>query len=512
MKVRQRKHLREAQKLAWKFILKVRKCAVFGDIGIGKSGATITALRDLVDNLAVFQILIIAPKDVVRATWPDAFAEWQDAQEFTYEVLWGAKPGFVHHSKYGEQRLLFWEKKTKKLHDRWIQSVEDDNFTAKSMAKVGKCLREYRFAKRVLKWGQCAARRPADIHLVNRENVVWLVQFWGNYWPYDCVVYDESSDLKNGQRVLRWRAMRKVIPHTKRMIQLTGTPTPKGLIDLWGPMYVIDQGARLGNTLTKFREDFFDSDYMGYKYEPKPDAMEEISDRLKDVCLTLNAEDFMDLPETIYNPIPVVLDDPTMEAYRKFEKEYVMELEGTEIEAVNEAVLSTKLFQLANGTVYGENRQVRFFHAAKLDALDNYIEEMRGHNVLIAYYYKHDLARIVKRFPKMKVFNKDLIKPWNKGKIAQMLVHPQSAGHGINIQFGGRRILWYGPIPNRDLELYQQLNGRLAGARAVGLGTTFIDHLVAKNTQDQLGMEVLQGKAAAQRLFRERLKRLTKDS
>lgn len=497
---------------AHRFGMRVPKCAIFGDIGIGKCGATISILVDLLNNFSIFNVLIIAPKDVVRATWPDELALWEDGKQLDYEILWDSPPGHVRHHKAGERRIAFWEKKTAKLKAEYEHAQYVDDLTSESNAKVGKAKRKYEFAKRVLQWGVCAARRPATVHIINRENTVWLVEFWGKFWPYDCIVYDESSDLKNGQRVLRWRALRKVIPYTHRMIQLTGTPAPKGLIDLWGPVYILDQGERLEHTITAYRKKYFESDYMGYKYEPKEESLDTITNKVKDICLTLSAADYMDLPPTIYNRIPVVLDDDVMEKYRKFEKDYAMEFGDSIVEAVNEAALATKLFQLANGTVYDSEKKVHFFHSAKLDALENYIEEMRGHNVLIAYYFKHDLARIRERFPKMKLFTKELIKPWNKGRIPLMLVHPQSAGHGLNIQFGGRRILWYGPIPNRDLEPHKQLNGRLEGARAVGLGATFIDFLIARDTQDQLGMDVLQGKAASEWLFRDRLKRLTEDA
>jgi hypothetical protein len=371
--------------------------------------------------------------------------------------------------------------------DEEIADLELSVVTPQDLAELAAVRREFKDAKRTLKWGHCAAKRPADIHVINRENSASLVKFWGKYWPYDVVVYDESSDLKNGRKVLRWRAMRQIMGVTKRFIELTGTYAPKGLMDLWGQVYVLDGGERLGHTITEFRKRFFDRDYSGYVYDPKPGAMEAVTAAISDICVTLEADDFMDLPATLYNSIPVVLEEEELATYQRLKKEYLVTLpDGGEIEILASIAKTTKLLQLANGMVYDKERYVHNFHNKKIAALRDYIDERQGHNVAVAYWFRHDLEELKKAFPRARVFDKDetLIEEWNAGRVAMMLIHPASGGHGLNIQFGGRRLLWYGPIPTQDLELYQQTNDRFAHARAVGQGTTFIDHLCAVDTVD----------------------------
>jgi len=491
------------------FMHRVARGGIFAEMGLGKTGAVITFLADLFDRFEVGCVLVIAPLNVARWTWPSELALWDDAKDLTHEVLWQAKPGSNAPKPMGQIRLDYWTAKI----DRLAREIEEDNnnldTTPEEDAEHMQTRREYAQAKRVLKWGQCAATRHADIHIINRENAIWLVHFWGKHFPYDTVIYDESSDLKNGKKVLRWRAMRQVMGVTKRFIELTGTPAPKGLMDLWGQVYVLDGGARLGRTITQYRKEYFTLDDGGFVYEPRVDSMEKVTTAIKDICISLEARDFMDLPETIYSKIPVYLDDSEMKMYKTLKREYLLTLpNGAEIEAVTSASLSIKLLQLANGLVYDAERFIHRFHARKIDALRDYIAEQQGHNILVAYYFKHDLSALKLAFPNAVVFGSapETIKNWNLGHISLMLIHPASAGHGINIQFGGRRILWFGPIPTRDLELYQQLNARLADARAVGLGTTFIDTLCSIGTIDEQAMEVLQMKAATQNAMKLALK------
>lgn len=501
---------RSCQRLMVQFLegSPTQKLAIHADMGLGKTGAVLYWLSLLFDRFLIDTVLIVAPLQVARYTWPHELALWSFTRHVSYEVLWKAEPGTAVARPNGLKRLRYWEQKIERLTLTYTAAQANAATgleTPKEMAQREGLKRELSNARRTLKWGRAVAARPADIHIINRDNVVWLVHFWGKFWPYDTVVYDESSDLKNAQRVLRWRAMRRVMGQTQRFIELTGTPAPKGLIDLWGQFYVLDGGARLGRSITEYRKRYFTVDYSGFVYEPRPEAMARVTQGISDICISLRAEDFLDLPPTLYTAIPVTLDEREMDTYRELEAKYIVELEdGGEIQAVTNAVLNTKLLQLANGLVYDGDKLVHTFHQRKIEALKDYIAERLGQRVLVAYYFKHDLAALRQAFPLAPVFGQDegLIERWNAGDIPLMLIHPGSAGHGINIQFGGRRILWYGPIPTQDLELYQQLNARLAGARAVGQGTTFIDTLTAIGTVDERVIEVLSMKGITQNLIR----------
>jgi hypothetical protein len=508
-----RADLRDAQKLAIPFVVENESCGVFADVGLGKCGIAIIGLDELYNRMEIDSILIIAPRNVTTITWPDELETWKSEHSFSSEMLWGAEPGVVTGSMNGERRIRFWRKKLVTLEKAWAKLDAEDDMSARFEARLKKAARLISNAKRTLKWGLAAARRPANIHLINRDNIFWLVNFWGKFWPYEVVIYDESSDLKNAQRVLRWRAMRKIRPYTKRFIEMTGTPHSKGLLDLWGQIFMLDGGKRLGKTFTEYKEQYFVSDYMGYSYKPRKGAFEEITKLISDITITLEAKDFLDLPPTIFNQIPVALESREMKIYHRFEKDYVVKLvDGVEIDALSASALQMKLLQLANGLVYDREGKEHQFHTAKLDAVENYISEQQGKNVLLGYFFKHDRKALAQRFPSVVEFSKKVMPAWNRGEIPLMMVHPQSAGHGINIQFGGRRILWYGPIPTQDLELWLQLNGRLADARAVGLGTTYIDTLICKGTADEIAQAALEGKDASQRLFKAAMKKLRHES
>jgi SNF2 family DNA or RNA helicase len=499
---------REAQHIIREFAYRVLKCAIFADMGLGKTGAIIALIVDLFNALETNCVLIIAPLRVARKTWPDEFQLWTHSRWLSYEVLWKAKAGSTTPSKNAQRRLQHCERKIKALHDKFEDLVLSPKWeTAKGKGQASKIKREIFEAKMALKWGRASATRPADVHIVNRENVYWLVLFWGRYWPYDTVIYDESSDLKNGKKVKRWKAMRRIMGLVKRFIELTGTPAPKGLMDLWGQIYPLDGGERLGRSITEYRKEYFTVDYSGYVWTARPGALEKVTALISDICITLRAKDFMDLPPTIYNQIPVTLSESEFEQYQTLKDEYMVELDdGAEIEAASAGVLSGKLLQLASGLVYDSEKKVHWFHSRKIEALKDYIAERQGHNVLVAYYFDHDLKALRKAFPKTPVFGDDdsLVDQWNSGDLKMMFVHPQSAGHGLNIQFGGRRLIWYGPIPTQDLELYQQLNDRLGGARSFGLGSAFIDHLVAADTHDEYVMNRLDIKRLEQEGVKER--------
>lgn len=505
--------LRVPQNIAAEFMDRVPKCGVFMEVGLGKCGAAITLVAKLFDQFDTDCVLVVAPLRVSKKTWPDELKLWTQARYLTHELLWNAKTPQRKISATGEKRLNYWYAKIDRLEVELAEAKADYKAlpTPRDAKHIREISRSIKDARRCIKWGTAAAWRPADIHIINRENVIWLVHFWGKYWPYDVVIYDESSDLKNGRKVLRWRAMRQVMGVTARFIELTGTPAPKGLMDLWGQIYVLDGGERLGRTITAYREKYFTSDFNGYVYTPRPDALEKITAAISDITITLRSKDYLTLPETIYNTIPIVLSDEEMETYKAMERDYIVELwDGGEIEAVTEAALTTKLLQLSNGLVYDRDKKAHFFHSRKIEGLKDYIAEMQGQNVMVAYYYQHDLAALRRAFPKAKVFSEEnedqIVDEWNSGLLDLMLIHPISGGHGLNIQFGGRRILWYGPLPTIDLEPYQQLNGRIEGARAVGQGTAFIDHFVAVGTWDEYVMERMKIKDAGQNVILDTLK------
>lgn len=461
---------------------RVPKCALFCEMGLGKTAGTLTTLAQLLDSFQTHRALVIGPLSVMRKTWPDEIADWGHVSWLKYAFL-RDEDDDVDPAKF----MHVWRVRY------WVKKRDDLMLDYALEPKNRKLKRGLHIAKQSLKYGLRSLAYPADIQAINWQNVHWLVHFWGKFWPYDTVVYDESSiGLKNGKNALVWRAMRLLIPHTSRLILLSGTPMPKGLMNLWGQIYLLDGGERLGRNITKYRQEYFDSDYNGYHYTPKPGAMEKILDKISDIVLVQQSKDYMDVPETFYNPVPVVLSAADAALYKKLQRDYLIWLtDGKEITADTAAELMQKSLQLANGRMLDENKVVHEVHSAKLDAVADYLES-RNDNVLLAYWYQADLVALKKRFPHLQVLTKknpELQDAWNRGEVPFMALHPQSGGHGINIQYGGRRVLWFGPIYHT--ELYQQLNFRLAGARAVGLGSTFIDHLIVAGTADERAMRVL---------------------
>jgi len=500
--------LREAQNLATEFMLDTLKCAIFMSMGLGKTGASLQLLSILFNRFAVDMALVVAPLRVARKTWPDEFAVWDYAQDLRYELLWNAAPGEVIHHKGGERRIAHWERKKQELSDAWFDATLSSDDSPRDVARINKFKRQIGTAKRTLEWGYRAARRPADIHIINQDNLAYLVHFWGkNFWPYDLIIYDESSGLRNGKKALRWRSLRLVAQRVKRLVQLTGTPAPNGLLGLWAQVYLLDGGERLGKTMTDYKKEYFDVDYTGYHYTLKPGAADRIFAAIKDICITLQAKDFMDIPPTLYNAVPVVLEPEDWRRYKKLEKDFIVRLlDGKDIVADTAAIVRMKLLQLANGRVYDEEKLTHKVHDAKLTALREYVDELQGETVIIVYWFQHDLAAIRKVLPEAVVFGEhdDTIQDdWNLGLVPVMLMQPREGAHGLNIQFGGRRLLWFGPID--DLELWLQLNERLGGARATG--TTFVDTMVVSGTIEEDVMVVQALKDAQQNELFEATKR-----
>lgn len=353
-----------------------------------------------------------------------------------------------------------------------------------------------------------ALETDVDIYCINRENIPWLVKYYGADWPFDGVVLDELSSFKSPSSK-RFKAMRKVRPLIKHIVGLTGTPSPNGLIDLWAQIYLLDQGKRLGRTLTEYRNRYFNpgrrNGYVVYDWVPKDGAEDEIYRRISDICISMKACDYLKLPERVDVVRAVKLNDEAQAAYTEMEKEAVLELGPNEIvDAGTAAVVSGKLLQIANGAVYDEDGKTHIIHESKLDTLEDVIESVNGRPVLVFYAYQHDLERIMQRFPQArKLEGSAEIDAWNRGEIPILLAHPAGAGHGLNLQAGGNHIVWFGLT--WSLELYQQANARIYRQGVKGERVT-ITHLVAEGTIDEDVMKVLDGKATRQDALLEAVK------
>lgn len=350
---------------------------------------------------------------------------------------------------------------------------------------------------------EAALQTKADIYVINRENVPWLVDYYKKRWPFEFVIIDELSSFKS-HSAQRFKALKKVRPLIKKIVGLTGTPAPNGLLDLWAQIYLMDQGERLGKTFTSYRDRYFEPAKMGknaqgrlvtFKYQLRPGAEAEIYEKISDICISMKAKDWLDLPPRVDVIHKVKLKPEAQALYKKLEREYILEMDGGDVEASSAAVLTNKLLQLANGAVYDENKAVRLIHDQKLDALEDIIEGANGQPVLVFYYFKHDLARIKQRFKAAVVLEgSEQIKRWNAGEIEILLVHPASAGHGLNLQAGGHIIAWFGQI--WSLELYQQANARLD--RQGQTESVLVHHIVCEGTVDEQVINSLTHKDARQ--------------
>lgn len=362
-----------------------------------------------------------------------------------------------------------------------------------------------------------AINENADIYIVSRDNVKWLVDNCFRYWKWDMCVIDELSSFKNSKSQ-RFRALKKVRPHFKRIVGLTGTPAPNSLIDLWPQMYLLDGGERLGKTITGYKERFFypgqHNGYVVYEWKLKENAEDSINKKISDICISMKADDYLELPERIDNIINIKLPDKVLDKYKEFSKYLVMELDNEEeITAVSAAVLTNKLLQFANGAIYNDDKKIIELHDEKIDKLLEIIDTSNGKPVLVFYNFKHDKERIIKALAKRGIKDyqgldtSEDIKNWNEGKIQVALLHPASAGHGLNLQYGGNIIIWFGL--NWSLELYQQANARLY--RQGQKESVIIHHLVAKNTVDEDVMQALENKDVNQEKLLEAVKARLKE-
>jgi SNF2 family DNA or RNA helicase len=398
-----KEQLHSYQNKAIDFITNKKNVALFLGMGLGKTISTLTAIEDLKYNsFDVNKVLIIAPLRVCNTVWMQEAQKWEHTKDLTFSNLAGGKVA----------------------------------------------MRE-------------GLKKEADIYLINRENVVALVEHLGKDWMFDMMVIDESSSFKSPSSK-RFKALKKVISKINYTVLLTGTPSPNGYMDLWSQIYLLDMGRRLGVNITAYRNRYFNRDYMGYSYELRYGAVKNIQDKIKDIVLSMSAKDYLELPKVIstvqYQEMPKKL----LATYNKFKNDMVFNLENEEkITAMSAATLTNKLLQFCSGNMYDEDENIHNIHTLKIDMLKEIVEDNPNDTFLVAYNYKHELADLQKHFKYAKVLDKSAktVEKWNKGEIRMLLVQPMSAGHGINLQYGGNNIVWYGFT--WSLELYQQLNARL---------------------------------------------------
>ena len=429
----------EYQEYATKFIEDNEESAVFLECGLGKSVITLTAIKNLMARGEVSRVLVVAPLRVGKTTWPEEISKWDHLGGLTYAVAIGSVA----------ERLN-------------------------------------------------ALKAKADITIINRENVEWLIDKSGMPFDYDMLVIDELSSFKSF-KAKRFKALLKVRPKITRVVGLTGTPSSNGLMDLWAEFRLLDLGERLGRYITRYRLAYFTPDKRNaqvvFSYKPLPGAEERIYDKIDDITISMRASDYLKLPSLVMNMVVVEMGEKEKDIYDNLCDDMVVSLGESEIDAVNAASLSNKLLQMANGAVYGEEQSVHHIHDEKLNALEDLIESANGKPVLVAYWFKHDLARIKAKFPFVREIKTDAdIRAWNRGEIEVGVIHPASAGHGLNLQTGGSTLIWFGLT--WSLELYQQTNARLY--RQGQKNTVVIHHIVTKGTIDERVLKALEKKEKTQ--------------
>ena len=444
------------QGLALSFMRKHDRCALFLDMGLGKTVVTLTRIVELQLQRKIHKTLVIAPKRVAEDTWRREVRKWDHTRHLRVSTVLGSA------------------------------------------------------AERIR-----ALNADADLYVINRENVTWLVDRLGAEWPYDMVVIDELSSFKSTQ-AKRWRSLKKVIKLSPYVVGLTGTPAANGYLDLWPEMYLIDGGEALGKTLTAYKNLYFypgaHNGHVIYEWKLRSGAQKHIDVKLRKSCLSMSKEDWLDLPPIVYNDILVRMDPDERKIYEKLEREKVLPLYESAISELEEsdsavvgttaATLSGKLLQLANGAVYDDKSGVFHVHDKKLDALEELVESS-GSPLLVFYSYRHDVERIEKRFPQaVRIGGTDTISRWNSGKLPILLCHPASAGHGLNLQEGGHTVVWFG-IP-WSLELYQQANARLH--RQGQEKSVIVHHIICENTLDEKALAALQSKNTTQKALLDALK------
>lgn len=438
-------NLHAYQKACVEHIITNRYCGVFLEMGLGKTVSTLTAINYLMnDYLEINSVLVIAPKRVIESVWQEEAEKWDHLQNLRFSKIIGPE----------------------------IKRIN-------------------------------AIKTKADIYLVSRDNIAWLcAYFGGGSIPFDMVVVDELSSFKS-YKSLRFKALKNARPYLKRFVGLTGTPAPNGLIDLWPQIYLMDMGCRLEKTISRYREKYFkpgkSNGHVVFSYILEHGSEEIIRDKIKDICISMKAEDYIKMPKRIDNFIKLKMPEELKKAYQSFEKEKVLEMfneaqdESLEISAINAAALSNKLLQFANGSIYDENKATHAIHDIKLEALKELVEDADGKPVLIAWTFQFDRDRIkeyLKAYNPRELKTPNDIKDWNNGKVQVMLAHPASAGHGLNLQSGGNIIIWFGQT--WSLELYQQFNARLY--RQGQTKPVIIQHLILSGTHDEDVIRALEAK------------------
>jgi SNF2 family DNA or RNA helicase len=431
----------EYQRYAVSFIMEHPVSAVILSMGLGKTSITLTAINDLMyDSFDIGKVLVVAPLRVARNTWSDEISKWDHLKGLRYSVVVGT----------AEER-------------------------------------------------RSALKKRADIYIVNRENIPWLIEKSGMPFDYDMVILDELSSFKNWQ-AKRVRAFLKVRPTVKRVVGLTGTPSSNGLMDLFSEYKCLDMGQRLGRFISQYRVNYFTPDRRNgqiiYSYKLRPGAEEQIYNRISDITISMKAMDHLDMPELVSNRYPVYMDDAEQRQYDEMKEEMILSYTDGQVTAGNAAALSGKLSQMANGCVYDTDGNVRHIHDRKLDALEDIIEAANGEPVMVAYWFRHDLQRITERLGQIgiryeKLDTDESIRRWNRREIPVGLIHPASAGHGLNLQDGGSFLVWFGLT--WSLELYQQTIARL-WRQGQTSGTVVIQHIIAAGTIDERVMKALSEK------------------
>lgn len=426
------------QDYAINFIKNNLVAAVFLDMGLGKTIITLSSIKDLINENKVKRVLVIAPLRVAKNTWPSEIHKWDHLSNLSYSVVLGT------------------EKERKD-----------------------------------------ALKKKADIYIINRENVDWLINKSGFYFDFDMLVIDELSSFKSWSSK-RYKSLLKVRPRVTRVVGLTGTPSSNGLMDLFAQFRILDLGTRLGKYITEYRNNYFLPDKRNanviFSWKLKPFAEEIIYERISDITISMKAVDYLKMPELILNEVKVELDDDERKVYNLLKEDMIVSVEDTEIDAVNAATLSNKLLQMANGSIYDEDKNIIHIHDKKLDALEDLIEQANGKPILVAYWFKHDLEKIKRRFNAQQISTNFDIQNWNEGKIQIGLIQPQSVGMGINLQTGGSILIWYGLT--WSLELYEQTNARLW--RQGQKENVVVHHIVTKDTIDESVMSALQRKEKVQ--------------
>lgn len=427
------------QEYAIKFIESHPISALFLDMGLGKTSITLSAINNLLfDSFEIHKVLTICPLRVARNTWCDEIKKWDHLSNIKYSIVVGTE----------KERIS-------------------------------------------------ALNEKADIYIINRENVDWLVNKSGYKFDFDMIVIDELSSFKNHQSK-RFKSLMKIRPKVKRIVGLTGTPSSNGLMDLFAEFKVLDLGERLGYFIGQYRNTYFKPDKTNgaivYSYKPLPNAEDSIYEKISDITVSMKASEYLKMPELVISNYKVEMSDNEKKQYDEMKKNLICEIKNGEITVSNAGSLSNKLSQFANGAVYDDEQNIVEIHSRKLDALEDIIESMNGKPLLVAYWYKHDLQRIKKRFDVREIKTGKDIADWNNGKIPVALIHPASAGHGLNLQQGGSTLVWFGLT--WSLELYQQTNGRLY--RQGQKNTVVIQHIVTKGSIDEQILKALERKNKTQ--------------